>query len=95
MTSRTVRDPVREGELVRAGIKVEIESNLNDPLAALQTFVRMALPTHPQLRSRNTLGAWTRKPFGIGPGSTRLCCRPTVYNSGTGLAGMTWPGPSP
>jgi hypothetical protein len=48
MTSRTVRDQVREGELVRAGVKAEIESNLNDPLAALQTFVRMALPTHPQ-----------------------------------------------
>jgi hypothetical protein len=33
------------GQLVRLGVKVEMESNLNDPLIALQTFVQTALPT--------------------------------------------------
>lgn len=38
------------GALVRAGVGVEIESNMNDPLVALQTFVQTALPTNPLIR---------------------------------------------
>jgi hypothetical protein len=38
------------GKLVRAGVRAEVESNLDDPLAALQTFVQTALPTRPEIQ---------------------------------------------
>jgi hypothetical protein len=54
------------GELVRTGVRAEIESNLRDPLAALQTFVQTALPTRPEIQEHarrldeETIRLWAR-----------------------------------
>jgi hypothetical protein len=54
------------GELVRVGVRAELESNLNDPLVALQTFVQTALPTRSDIQDYartlddNSIQLWER-----------------------------------